>query len=140
MSETPAEGQASGGSQAMVVPREAVVEALRQVRQQVRWRPGKVQLHLAKRVALGHVPAQTTVATYDALIQAVVQTPSAVVWLYHWGVVAYPTVVTEVAGVPWLVMLGMDGVMETAFPPEDPATYLADPRFTRLGTVEELTG
>ena len=68
-------------SRVMVVPREAVVEALRQVRQQVRWRPGKAQPHLAKRVALGHLPAQATVATYEALIQAVVQTPTAVVWL-----------------------------------------------------------
>ena len=122
----------------MVVPREAVVEALRQVRQQVRWRPGKAQPHLAKRVALGHLPAQATVATYETLIQAVVQTPTAVVWLYHWDTVAYPTVVSEVAGVLWLVMLGIDGVMETAFPPEDLPTYLADPRFTRLGTMEEL--
>jgi hypothetical protein len=35
-------------------------------------------------------------------------------------------------------MLGMDGVMETAFPPEDAATYLASPRFTRVGTLEDL--
>src|SRR5215471_5954422 len=109
-----------------------------QVRQQVRWRPGKAQLHLAKRVALGHVLTQATLATYEAVIQTVVQTPTAVVWVYHWGTDTYPTVVTEVAGVVWLVMCGSDGTMETAFPPEDPATYLADPRFTRLGTMEEL--
>jgi hypothetical protein len=115
-----------------------VVEALRQLRRQVRWRPGKARQHLAKRVALGHLPPQATVATYEALIQAVVQTPTAAVWVYRWGAVTYPTVVTEVEGVCWLVMLGMDGVMETAFPPEDPGTYLGDARFTRLGTLEEL--
>jgi hypothetical protein len=47
-------------------------------------------------------------------------------------------VVAEIDGIRWLVMLGMDGIMETAFPPEDSATYLADPRFTRVGTLEEL--
>ena len=130
--------EASGERHAPPVSREAVRAALLQVRQQVRWRPGKAQLHLAKRVALGHVPAQATLATYEAVIQTVVQTPTAVVWVYHWGMDTYPTVVTEVAGVVWLVMCGSDGTMETAFPPEDPATYLANPRFTRLGTMEEL--
>jgi hypothetical protein len=41
-------------------------------------------------------------------------------------------------GVRWLVMVGLDSVMETAFPPEDPETYLANLRFQRLGTLEEL--
>lgn len=132
--------EASGEPHGPVVSREAVGAALRQVQQQVRWRPGKAEVHLAKRVALGHLPAQATLATYEAIIQTVVQTPTAVVWLYHWGAALYPTVVTEVAGVLWLVMCGSDGMMETAFPPEDPATYLADPRFTRVGTVEELLG
>lgn len=77
-------------------------------------------------------------AEYEVLIQAIVQTPTAEVLVYHWGETAYPTVVTEVNGVQWLVMLGMDGVMETAFPPADSAMYLGDPRFTRLGTLEEL--
>ena len=39
---------------------------------------------------------------------------------------------SEVAGVLWLVMLGIDGVMETAFPPEDPPP-ISRIRFTRLG-------
>jgi hypothetical protein len=47
-------------------------------------------------------------------------------------------VVAQVDGVRWLVMLGVDGLMETAFPPEDPAMYLAAPRFTRVDTLEEL--
>ena len=38
----------------------------------------------------------------------------------------------------WLVMIGLDGIMETAFPPENPAIYLAHLRFQRLGTLEEL--
>lgn len=115
-----------------------VVEALRQLRVQVRWRPGKALQHLAKRSALGHLPPEATMAEYEALIQAIVQTPAAEVLVYQWGETAYPTVVAEVDGVRWLVMLGMDGVMETAFPPADPTMYLGDPRFTRLGTLEEL--
>ena len=40
-------------------------------------------------------------------------------------------VVAEVEGVRWLVMLSLDGIMETAFPPEDPETYLARPVSTK---------
>lgn len=72
------------------------------------------------------------------LIRRVVQTPTAEVFVYHWGEHTYPTVVAEVDEVRWLVMLGMDGVMETAFPPEDAATYLAHPQFTRVGTLKDL--
>jgi hypothetical protein len=78
------------------------------------------------------------VADYDALIRRVVQTPTAEVFVYRWGESAYPTVVAEIDAVRWLVMLGMDGIIETAFPPEDAATYLASPRFTRVGTLEDF--
>ena len=93
---------------------------------------------MAKRIALGHLPPEATVADYEALSRRVVQTPTAEVFLYRWEETAYPTVVAEGDGVRWLVMLGLNGVMETAFPPEDAATYLAYPRFTRVGTLEEL--
>jgi hypothetical protein len=123
---------------AMEVQPDLVVEAIRQLWDQVRWKPGKARQHLAKRIALGHLPPEATVADYDALIRRVVQTPTAEVFVYRWGENAYPTVVAEVDGVRWLVMLGMDGIMETTFPPEDAAMYLASPRFTRVGTLEDL--
>jgi hypothetical protein len=41
-------------------------------------------------------------------------------------------------GVRWLVMGGLDSVMETPFSAEDPETYVANLRFQRLGTLEEL--
>ncbi|MBI3328832.1 MAG: hypothetical protein HYZ81_19280 [Nitrospinae bacterium] len=56
----------------------------------------------------------------------------------EWGETLYPTVVAEVAGIPWLVMLGLYGMGERAFPPEAPETYLAHPQFHRLRTLEEL--
>lgn len=115
-----------------------IVEAIRRLREQVRWKPEKAVQHLAKRVDLGHLPPGTTVAVYDALIRRIVQTPAAEVWVYRWGETLYPTVVTHVEEVQWLVMLSLDGIMETAFPPEDVETYLVNPRFTRLGTLEEL--
>jgi hypothetical protein len=60
------------------------------------------------------------------------------VFVYRCGDTVYPTIVAGVERVRWLVMVGLDSVMETAFPPEDPETYLANPWFQRLGTLEEL--
>jgi len=38
----------------------------------------------------------------------------------------------------WLVMLGLDGVLETGFPPESPESYLADESFIYLGLLKDL--
>jgi hypothetical protein len=115
-----------------------ITDAIRRLRERVRWRPGKNTQHLAKRIALGHLPFETTLAEYEVTIIRVISTSPAEVFVYRWGETVYPTVVAEVEGVRWLVMVGLDSVMETAFPPEDPETYLANLRFQRLGTLEEL--
>jgi hypothetical protein len=115
-----------------------VIAAIHRLQEQVRWKPGKAEQHLQKRIALGHLPVGTTEAVYEALILRVIRTPTAEVLVYHWGESMYPTVVSDIDGSLWLVMLDLDGVMETAFPPEDPDTYLANPQFLRLGTLEEI--
>ena len=35
-------------------------------------------------------------------------------------------------------MLGLDGVLETGFPPENPDSYLADDSFIYLGLLKDL--
>lgn len=115
-----------------------VIDAIRRLRGGLRWRPEKDTQHLAKRIALGHLPVGTTLAEYEAIIIRVINTLTAEVFVYHWGESSYPTVVVEVEGARWLVMVDLDGIVETAFPPEDPETYLANLRFQRLGTLEEL--
>jgi hypothetical protein len=104
----------------------------------VRWRPGKNTQHLAKRIELGHLPFGTTLAEYEAIIICVISTSTAEVFVYRWGETVYPPVVAEVEEVRELVMVGLDSVMGTAFPPEDAQTDLANLRFQRLGTLEEL--
>jgi hypothetical protein len=115
-----------------------IAAAIRRLREGVCWRPGKNAQHLAKRIELGHLPVGTTLVEYDAIIIRVICTATAEVFVYRWGETLYPTVVAEVEGARWLVMIGLDSIMETAFPPEDPETYLANLRFQRLGTLEEL--
>lgn len=115
-----------------------IADAIRRLQERVRWRPWKHAQHLAKRIELGHLPVGATLAEYEAIIIRVISTSTAEVFVYRWGETLYPTVVAEVEGIRWLVMLGLDSIMETAFPPENPATYLANLRFQRLGTLEEL--
>jgi hypothetical protein len=115
-----------------------IVDAIRRLRERIRWRPGKNAQHLAKRIELGHLPVGTTLAEFEVIISRVINTSTAEVFIYRWGETLYPTVVAEVEGTLWLVMIGLDSIMETAFPPENSVTYLANLRFRRLGTLEEL--
>ena len=82
-----------------------IADAIRRLREGVRWRPGKHAQHLAKRIELGHLPVGATLAEYEALIIRVVSTSTAEVFVYRWGEALYPTVVAEVEGTRWLVMM-----------------------------------
>src|ERR671922_2847209 len=93
-----------------------IADAIHRLREGVRWRPGKNAQHLAKRIELGHLPVGTTLAEYEAIIIRVITTSTAEVFVYRRGETLYPTAVAEVEGARWLVMVGLDNIMETAFP------------------------
>jgi len=115
----------------------AVAEAIRRVRHQVTWKPGKDLIHFRKRQALGHLGATATLDDYNRLIQAVVGDPRARVYVYR----ARESVYAALRGNPdlsWLTIFSLAGIMETAFPPDDVEGYLAQVGFTEIGTVEEL--
>ncbi len=59
-------------------------------------------------------------------------------YLFLYNNISYPTVVTTVQNRVWLAMIGLNGIMETAFPPDDSETYLADPAYVYVGELEEL--
>jgi len=115
-----------------------VANAVRRVQSGVRWKPGKDVQHLRRRIDLGHLAHGATVDEYQAIIAAILSDPLADVFIYSWGDTLYPTVVAEYGERHWLVMFSLSGVMETAFPPDDPGEYLSDPRFQRLSTLREL--
>ena len=115
-----------------------IVDPIRRLREGIRWRPGKHAQHLTKRIELGCLPVGTTLAEYEAIIIRVISTSTAEVFVYRWGETLYPTVVAAVEGTLWLVMIGLDSIMEMGFPPENPAIYVANQWFQWLGTLEEL--
>lgn len=83
-------------------------------------------------------PATATISSYEAIIQSVIADPSSDVYVYRWQHALYPTIVGKYRGDLWLVMFGLSGIMETAFPPSDPKSYLADPRFEHVGVLQEV--
>jgi hypothetical protein len=115
-----------------------VVAAIRLVQAGVRWKPGKAQQHLQKRIALGHLDPEAQLDDYEAIISALVHNAYAEVYVYVFDDQTYPVVVGTVGKQRWLAIFGLDGVMETAFPPTDATSYLSDLRFVRLGTLQEL--
>ena len=118
--------------------RTQIADAIHQVRQQVRWRSGKDRIHLTKRIKLGHLLPGTAVADYNAIIQYIVKDNEAMVYVFQFDNTYYPTVVTMYQQQIWLAMFGMDGIMETAFPPEKPEDYFKAPSYRLIGKLEDI--
>ncbi len=105
---------------------------------QVRWRPGRAARHLLKRKLRGHLPSEATLADYEHLIQAVLTDTQARVYLYRHNDTPYITVLTILQNRHWLVMLTLDGVMESAYVVENPDFYLSKPVFEMMESLDEV--
>jgi succinyl-CoA synthetase beta subunit len=118
--------------------RKAVLDAVRYAQRRIQWRPGKAETHLLKRIKLGHLGPSTTLDEYETVIRQVLHDPQARIYVFIYQQKRYPSLVSDRSGQHWLVMLDMQGGMETAFVVEQPETYFSDPRFTFLGRYQEL--
>ena len=115
--------------------RRAAAEAIRALRAEVRWKPGKAAAHLVKRKAQGHLPASATLDEYNGLVVGVLNGLDNSVYRYPFGGRDFYAVRGEAQGRDWLVIFGADGVMETAFPPDDMTDYLINRGFVPMGPV-----
>ncbi len=115
-----------------------VINAILQAQKQITWKSGKAYPHLRKRISLGHLPENVTIDTYETVIRQVLTNANANVYIYRYKPLIYPTLTLTIDDKLWLVMLGIDGILETAFPPENPDTYLSNSAFTYLGILETL--
>jgi hypothetical protein len=114
------------------------IKAILRTQNHIQWKLGKANPHLAKRIRLGHLPESSTIVEYEELIHQVLTDSKAKVYIYLYESIIYPTITSIIKEKLWLVMIGTDGILETAFPPEDPSNYVSNPNFICIGILEEL--
>jgi len=114
-----------------------ILTAIQLARQRIRWKPGKAERHLLKRIQLGQLPSGTTLGAYESLIRRILDDPIADLYTFTYDQADYPTVVALIGDQHWLVMVDLNGQMETAFPVVRPETYFLDPRYTHWGRLQE---
>jgi hypothetical protein len=115
-----------------------ILDVIKLVRNQIRWKPGSALRHLQKRKLRGHLPVTATLADYDAVIRSVLHDKAAQVYHYWYNRVAYVTVVGLVENRKWLIMFADDGGLESAFVVERPEQSLHKPGFEYLGLLGEV--
>lgn len=117
---------------------QALLQAIRRVRQQVNWPTGSAERHLEKRKSRGHLPATATITDYEHIIQTILQDASAQVYRYWYNRKVYITIAAIIENNVWLVMFSYDGILESAFVVERPERYLSKPGFEQLGQLGEV--
>ncbi len=117
---------------------EQVIAAIRAARTVIRWKPGKDIQHLNTRKSYGHLHKSATIDNYHEIIRIVLSDLAARVYLYHFGNRIYPTVAATIDDNVWLIMFGLDGIMETAFVVEWPDQYLNRREFEFIDTLGAL--
>jgi len=118
--------------------RSAAASAIGALRHGVQWKPGKGEPYLAKRKVLGHLTREATMDDYNTVIATLLNDANSLVYHYPFGLKDYYAVSGDIKGATWLVIFGEDGVLETAFPPDDLADYLTKRGFVSLGRLEEV--
>ena len=115
-----------------------IASAIRDVRLEIRWRPGSAARHLQKRKRRGHLPAEATLDDYHHVIQRVLDDVHARVYVYWHRETPYVAVGTVLEESYWLVMFDLEGLLESAFVVERPERYLDKPVFQHLGSLDEV--
>ncbi|MFN8492757.1 MAG: hypothetical protein U0350_34460 [Caldilineaceae bacterium] len=122
----------------MKLSQQQIITAIRIVQASPHWKPGSVERHLSKRILRGHLPIGATVSDYARVIQAVLTTDDAQIYLYWYNESAYITVTAIINTQYWLVMFSLDGAMESAYVVENPERYLNKKEFERIGLLSEI--
>ena len=87
---------------------------------------------------MGHLPESAPLEDYHSVILSVLSDTNSVVYHYPFGVRDYYGVSGTIRGLAWLVLFAADGILETAFPPDDAADCLRRHGFVPLGRLGEI--
>jgi hypothetical protein len=115
-----------------------IASTIQLTRTEIRWKPGSDVKHLLKRKMRRHLPPEASLEDYNHVIRSVLSTPDGAVYVYWYNEKAYVTVIAVLEGAQWLVMMSMDGIVESAYIVENPETYLSQPNFEHIGSLSEV--
>ncbi|MGY6529566.1 MAG: hypothetical protein ACXITR_06520 [Cyanobacterium sp.] len=115
-----------------------VLLIIEKLKSQLIWKPQKAEIHLKKRIARKHVHSTCTIDEYESIILSIINKPEAQLYVYQDNNWIYPTIVSRYKNRLWLAMCNMEGIMETAFPPDNPDSYFGKLSFKYLGIVKDL--
>ena len=101
----------------------------------VRWKPKKDKYHLEKRKARGHLPEGTSLKEYNSLIRGLALNNENDVYIYKFGLNRYYIIKGKVENLEWIVIFSKDGIIETAFPPDDTELYIKKRGFHFIGKI-----
>ena len=118
--------------------RAKLLDALHCIRKTVQWKPGKDILHLKKRQKMNHLSLSASLLDYNKVISALIGNEQNIIYLYEFRGIYYYAVRGFIHEKEWLTIFGANGVMETAFPPENIDYYLERRGFVPLGRMKEV--
>ena len=115
-----------------------IKQAINLIRLQVKWKPNKAEIHLQKRIAREHLNNSANLEDYEKIILSIINNPEATLYIYQYNDLIYPTIASSYKDNLWLVMFSLDGIMETAFPPDNPTNYLSKTPFRYIGLLQDF--
>jgi hypothetical protein len=87
---------------------------------------------------MGHISPSASLLDYEEIIRDLVGNKSNILYIYEWKVADFYAVRGFVQEREWLVIFGINGLMETAFPPEDMDAYLNKRGLVLIGSIKEV--
>lgn len=117
-----------------------LLETLEPLRNNVQSKEGKDVSHLNKRIKLEHLPSSASLSDYEMLIFDLVRNGENVLYSYEYTNNMYYGVRGFAKGQvnEWLVIFGVGGILETAFPPKNIDEYLENRGFVLFGRIKEV--
>ena len=87
---------------------------------------------------MGHISVSATIMDYNNIIADVVKNDNNILYVYEFKTCNWYAVRGFAQESEWLVIYGPNGIMETAFPPEDIDDYLNKRGFIFIGQIKEI--
>ncbi|MGZ4123051.1 MAG: hypothetical protein ACXVOI_07535 [Tumebacillaceae bacterium] len=111
------------------------IDRMRNMGQPV-WKPKKGQTHVENRIERGHVSKNFTLPDYNDFIMSIVKRDDHELYLYFKQ--TFDQRYFVVGNGVWIVIVGENGFMETAFPPDQYDAYLSNEGYYYLGKIKEV--